>query len=39
MSTELKERKKVFVNEKLKKDQDLLKMLEVREKETEHNLL
>ena len=39
MRTELKEREKVFVNEQLKMDQDLLKMLEEREKEMVKNLL
>ena len=33
MRVELKEREKAFFNEKLKRDQDLLKILEVREKE------
>ena len=32
LRTELKEREKVFVNEQLKRDQDLLKMLEEMEK-------
>ena len=39
MRIELKERDKVFVNEQLKRDQDLLKILKEREKEMEKNLL
>ena len=39
MRTELKERTKVFVNEQLKRDKDLLKMLEDKEKKVEKNLL
>ena len=39
MRAELKERERIFVNEQLKRDQDLLKMLEVREMEMEQNLL
>ena len=39
LRTELKEREKVFVHEQIKRDQDLLKMLEEREKEIEKNLL
>ena len=36
---ELKEREKVFINEQIKRDGELLKMLEEREKEMEINLL
>ena len=39
LKAELKEKEKVFVNEQIKRDQDLLRMLEVREKEMEKNLL
>ena len=39
LRAKLKGREKAFVNEQLKRDQDLLKILEVREKEMEHNLL
>ena len=35
----MKEREKVFVNEQIKRDKELLKMLEEREKELEKNLL
>ena len=36
---EFREREQAFINEQLKRDQELLKILEVREKEMEHNLL
>ena len=39
LRTKLKEIEKVFVHEKKKRDQDLLKMLEEKEKEIEKNLL
>ena len=39
LRAELKEREKDFINEQLKKDQELLKILEVREKKIEHNVL
>ena len=35
MRIELKEREKIFVNEQIKSDEELLKMLEEREKEME----
>ena len=39
LKTKLKGREKVFVHEQIKRDHDLLKMLEKREKEMEKNLL
>ena len=39
LRAKFKEREKVFINEQLKRDQELLKILEVREKEMEQNLL
>ena len=39
LRVELKEREKVFTHEQLKRDHKLLKILEVREKEMEKNLL
>ena len=39
LRTKLKEKEKVFMNEKIKRDEDLLKMLEERAKEMEKNLL
>ena len=35
----LKEREKTFINEQLMRDQELLKILEVREKEMKQNML
>ena len=39
LRAELKEREKVFINEQLKRDHKLLKILQVREKKMEKNLL
>ena len=39
MKTELKERERAFVNDQLMRDQELIKLIEVREKEMEQNLL
>ena len=39
MRTKLKEKEKVFVNEQIKRDEDLLKMLVERENEMEKNFL
>ena len=39
LRAELKEKEKAFINEQLKRDQELLKILEVREKELEQNLM
>ena len=36
---ELKERERAFVNDQLMRDQELIKIMEVREKEMEQNLL
>ena len=36
---ELREREKAFITEQLNRDQELLKILEGREKEMEHNML
>ena len=36
---QLKEREKAFITEQLKRDQELLKILEVREKEMEQNMV
>ena len=35
----MKEREKAFVNDQLMRDQELIKLMEVREKEIEQNLL
>ena len=39
MRVEFREREKAFINEQLKRDQEILKILEVREKEMEQNML
>ena len=39
MRVELKEREKTFVQDQLMRDQELIKLMEVREKEMEQNLL
>ena len=39
MRDEFKEREKAFINEQLKRDHELLKILKVREKDMEKNLL
>ena len=39
LRVEFKERERAFINEQLKRDQELLKILEIREKEMEQNLL
>ena len=39
LRTELKEKERVFFNKQIKRDQDLLKILEDGEKEMEMNLL
>ena len=39
MRVELKEREKAFVNDQLMRDQELIKLMEVREEEMEQNLL
>ena len=39
LRVELRERKKDFVNDHLKRDQGLIKIMEIREKEMEQNLL
>ena len=39
LRAEFKEREKAFINEHLKRDYELLKILEVSEKEMEKNLL
>ena len=39
MRAELKERERAFVNDQLMRDQELIKLMEVREKEMEQNLL
>ena len=36
---EFREKEKAFITEQLKRDQELLKILEIREKEMEKNLL
>ena len=36
---ELKERERAFVNDQLKRDQELIKIMEIKEKEMEKNLL
>ena len=39
LRAEFRERERAFVSEQLKRDQELLKVLEVREKEMEQNML
>ena len=39
LRAELKEREKAFVNDQLMRDQELIKIMEVREKQMEKNLL
>ena len=39
MRVELKEREREFVNDQIMRDQELIKLMEVKEKEMEHNLL
>ena len=39
LRVELKEREKAFVQDQLMRDQELIKLMEVKEKEIEQNLL